>query len=305
MGSRFKVKTSAIMMAALVLSGCSNNSSSSSEESETDTTLQALISDANLTGDPSTNRDLPDITDLKAQLGMKLFYTKGLGGDEDSACVTCHHPMLGGGDDLSLPVGVNAVDEDLLGLGRVHDGDGAPNVPRNAPTVFNLGLWDQVLFHDSRVESIGKESGVNGASSGIRTPDSAFGTADTNVQTGQTLAAAQARFPVTSNEEMRGNTFEAGNDNDAVRSALAARLQGDADWLTEFQTGFSSTADATTLITYDNIAEALGEYERSMVFTDTPWGDYVSGESSELTEEQKLGAILLLTSREDGGAGCS
>ncbi|GAA3921970.1 cytochrome-c peroxidase [Litoribacillus peritrichatus] len=294
-----------VVLATAFISACSDSSSSSSGVSELDTNLSALIASENLTGDPTTNRDLPNITDLKAQLGMKLFYTKNLGGDQDSACVTCHHPVLGGGDNLSLPVGVNAASVDLLGLGRVHNGDGAPNVPRNAPTVFNLGLWDQVMFHDSRVESIGKESGVNGANSGIRTPDSAFGVADAGVAVGQTLAAAQARFPVTSNEEMRGNVFEAGNDNDTVRTALATRLQGDADWLTEFQTGFSSTADAATLITYDNIAEAIGEYERSMVFTNTPWSAYVAGNTAALTETQKLGAVLFFTAREDSGAGCS
>jgi len=61
-----------------------------------------------LTGDPTTNRSLPQITDNKAQLGMKLFYTKSLGGDKDSACVTCHHPMLGGGDNISLSIGSEA-----------------------------------------------------------------------------------------------------------------------------------------------------------------------------------------------------
>ena len=68
--------------------------------------VRTAIAGLGLTGDPSTGRDLPNIEDPKAQLGMKLFYTKGLGGDFDSACVTCHHPMLGGGDDLALPIGV-------------------------------------------------------------------------------------------------------------------------------------------------------------------------------------------------------
>ena len=122
--------------------------------------------------------------------------------------------MLGGGDDLPLPIGVQAEAPDLLGPGRFHslahvinDGggeyDGGPTVPRNAPTTFNIALWDQVLFHDGRVESLGKTAGVNGDDgSGIRTPDSAFGVADTN--SGANLTAAQARFPVTSPEEMKG-----------------------------------------------------------------------------------------------------
>ena len=134
-----------------------------------------------LTGDPTTDRVLPDISDPKAQLGMKLFFTKGLGGDEDAACVTCHHPVLAGGDALSLPIGVGAVEPDLLGPGRMHDPaaegyDGGPTVPRNAPTTFNSGVWDQVMFHDGRIESLDKFVNLNGDPGefglGIVTPDS-------------------------------------------------------------------------------------------------------------------------------------
>lgn len=279
--------------------------------SELDEQLIALIDSQGLTGDPSSGRTLPDITDDKAQLGMKLFYSKSLGGNFDSACVTCHHPVLGGADDLSLSVGVDADNEDLLGEGRTHT-SGQPPVPRNAPTVFNLALWDSGLFHDSRVESLGKESGVNGAASGIRTPDSSFGVADTNA--GANLAAAQARFPVTSVEEMKSEHFEDGSDNDTIRAHLAARIgnygvgAGELttnDWLTEFQTAFGSTASAEDLITFDNIAEAISEYERSMVFVESPWAQYVAGDRDALTDQQKEGAILFLTPAQDGGTGCA
>lgn len=280
-------------------------------QSATDTELRELIAQNNLTGDPTTNRTLPAITDPLAQLGMKLFFSKSLGGDMDSACVTCHHPVLGGGDDLVLPVGVGSVNEDLLGPGREMASGELPPVPRNAPTVFNVGLWDSSLFHDSRVESLGKEPDANGAVSQIRTPDSAFGTADENA--GANLAAAQARFPVTSAEEMKGHSFEAGGDNQAVRDHLAARI-GDYgegvdelttnEWLAEFQQAMNSGDDAETLITFDNIANAIGEYERSMVFVDNPWKAYVEGDNTALTEQQKQGAILFLTSVDNGGGGC-
>jgi cytochrome c peroxidase len=60
-----------------------------------------------------------------------------------------------------------------------------------------------------------------------------------------------------------------------------------------------------TLITFDRIAEAIGEYERSMVFINSPWKRYVDGDLSALTNQQKEGAIQFLTAVEDGGAGCS
>ncbi|GAA6135003.1 hypothetical protein NBRC116188_17930 [Oceaniserpentilla sp. 4NH20-0058] len=286
---------------------------SACDDTKLDKELSNIIEDQNLNDHPQ--RDLPSINDDIAQLGKKLFFTKALGGDFDSACVTCHHPVLGGGDDLSLSVGVSSNDEDLLGLGRIHmDGatESLPSVPRNAPTVFNLGLWDNSLFHDSRVESLNVVEGTNGASGDIRSPDSTFSTADNNA--GRNLAAAQARFPVTSADEMRGFTFEAGNSNQDVRDHLAARIgnygEGIADgigantWLTEFQTAFGGATAAEDLITYDRIAHALAEYERSMVFTDHPWQRYMDGDEDAISETAKKGAKLFFTTPENGGAGC-
>ena len=274
-----------------------------------DEELRTLIAERGLTGDPSVGRNLPSIDDPLAQLGMKLFFSKSLGGEFDSACVTCHHPVLGGADELSLSVGVEAVDPDLLGQGR-ETIDGVPNVPRNAPTTFNLGLWDSALFFDSRVASLGQEPLQNGAASGISSPDSGLNVIDPNA--GANLAVAQARFPVTSVEEMRG-ALEAGGSNDAVRAHLAARI-GDYGvglgeisgngWLTEFQTAFASAQSAEQLITFDNIALALAEYERSQVFVDSPWRDYVLGNNDAIGDNAKEGAILFLTEAADNGAAC-
>lgn len=274
-----------------------------------DAALRTLLFNNGISGDPSTNRDLPTIKDPLAELGKKLFFTKALGGAMDSACVTCHHPMLGGGDNLSLSVGVGAVDPDLLGLGR-GDATGVPHVPRNAPTTFNIGLWDSSLFWDSRVESFGKELGQNGAASGISTPDSGFNVLD--VDAGSDLVVAQARFPFTSVEEMRAD-LEAGQSNAALRSHLAARL-GDygigigqlsnADWLSEFQTAFVSADSAENLVTFDNIVVAIAAYERSQVFVDNPWRAYVQGDNAAIGDTEKRGAILFYTAAEQQGGGC-
>lgn len=273
--------------------------------------LRTIAASHGMTGDPVGDRVLPAIDDPIAALGKKLFFSKSLGGEFDSACVTCHHPVLGGADDLSLSVGVGAVHPDLLGMGRVHV-DGSPLVPRNAPTVFNLGLWDTSLFWDSRVESFGKEFGMNGELSDIRTPDVPLGMADS--QAGLNLSAAQARFPVTSAEEMRTHRFEEGSSNEDIRQHLAARIGGYGigegelafnEWLPEFEAAFGvSGIEAEALITFDRIAEALGEYERSMVFVNNPWNAFLNGQSYALNRSQKRGANLFLRMPEDGGAGC-
>ena len=331
------MKTSITIGLAVALSGCnlpsaeqqadsSQNEDSQVEDPETndpetesplpespiatalDNQLSEMIAQLNLNQHPQ--RDLPDISEALPQLGKKLFFTKGLGGDFDSACVTCHHPALGGADQLSLSVGVDAENPALLGRGRVHN-NGLPEVPRNAPTVFNAGFWDRGMFHDSRVESLNFVAGTNGSNGNIRTPDSNFNTADVNA--GQNMAAAQARFPVTSAEEMRGTSFESGNSNADVRKHLAARMGdygegagelGTNDWLLEFQQAFASNDSAENLISFNNIAHAIGEYERSMQFANHPWQNYMDGELAAMTEQQKEGAALFFGTPQNGGAGC-
>ncbi len=285
-----------------------------------DKRLRHIVRDLSLTGSPvRESHDLPHITDDKAQLGMELFYSKSLGGDQDSACVTCHHPVLGGGDNLSLPIGTEADSPDLLGEGRSNDAainnpEGGPPVPRNAPTTFNTALWDQVLFHDGRLESLDKTATQNGSgAAGIRTPDSALGVADPLA--GQNLVQAQARFPVTSREEMKGFEHDSYN-NQQIREFLAGRLGGYGDaandldspdyWLAKFREVFNA-ADGTAeeLITEQNISHAIGEYERSQVFVDTPWKRYVEGDKNAISMQAKAGAILFFTPTENGGADCA
>jgi cytochrome c peroxidase len=268
-----------------------------------DANLRAIIAARGLTGDPSRGRDLPRIDSPLAQLGMKLFFSKALGGDFDSACVSCHHPLLGGGDGLPLSIGVGAPDPDLLGSGRTHP-SGYFNVPRNAPTTFNIGLWERVLFHDGRIEKLGDAS--------IRTPDVVFGQVDRSA--GADMVAAQARFPVTSVEEMRGRTFERHRPNEYVRAHLVARLgnygvgRGEllgAGWSTEIQKAYGASPSVAMFVAYDGIAAAISAYERSQVFVQTPWQAYVQGNDAALAEAAKRGAWLFFRPAGQGGAGCA
>lgn len=270
-----------------------------------DQQISVLLDDQGITGDPTTGLTIPSIDDPLSQLGMKLFFSKSLGGEFDSGCVTCHHPALGGTDNLTLSVGVEAIDVDLLGPGR-RKTNGAFPIPRNAPTTFNSVLYRQGLFWDSRIKQL---------DSGIRTPESAFDTPSPNA--GSSLLIAQAKFPVTSNEEMKTERFEPGANNDAIQAHLAARIGGydglfnAADeltnnrWPEEFQAAFGSSESAESLVTYDNIAQALASYEASQVFINTPWKNYIDGNNSAISDEAKQGAVLFFTSEQDGGGDCS
>ena len=274
-----------------------------------DAQLQAIITQQNLIAIDSAQLNLPDINSPKAQLGKQLFFAKNLGGEQSVACVSCHHPALGGGDSLSLSVGVKAVDRnnnashDLLGLGRLNGNStdnnqqSLPSVGRNAPTVFNIALLNRALFWDGRVEKT-----PNGA---IMTPDSPQAQngrrrPDPNIATTTTLAAAQARFPVTAANEMRGE-FLTSTENQALRAALAQRFNSqDNTWLAAFNQIFDDVE-----ISFDDIADAIGEYERSMLFANSPWNNYLKGDLTALTEQQKAGAVLFFTPRQQGGANCA
>ena len=92
-------------------------------------------------------------------LGKELFFSRGLSGNKDVACASCHHPYLAGGDKLSLPVGESAYDPEILGPGRWHswqssadpNADGSPNVARHAQSTFNTALYNRAMFYDGRV----------------------------------------------------------------------------------------------------------------------------------------------------------
>lgn len=294
---------------SISITGCKDSDKPEQSLASIEAELQNIITELGLTGDPSTGKTLTSINDPLPQLGMKLFFSKGLGGDKDAACVSCHHPMLGGGDALSLPIGSNAVEPDLLGPGRIHrpdvaNYDGGPTVARNSPTTFNVALYDKGLFWDSRVEKI--------AGGGIFTPSSlSYPAADPKAVD---LVSAQARFPVTSKTEMRGLAFEVGYPMVEVWSHLESRI-GDYstsagelavnNWKTEFETVYGIAATVEELITFDRIVEAIGAYERSQIFINNPWKSYVAGDTSALSISAKKGALLFFKTRQEGGAGCA
>jgi cytochrome c peroxidase len=112
---------------------------------------------------------------------------------------------------------------------------------------------------------------------------------------------------------MRGSLLP-GAGPEAVRQRIAARIGGygagagelpNNRWLAEFQAAFQSAGTAEQLITFDNIALALGEYQRSLIFVDTPWKAYVEGDNGAIGETAKEGALLFFREPADGGLGCA
>lgn len=272
--------------------------------------IRDLAAQYSVTENPLEGRYLPAVDDPKVQLGKKLFFSKALSGDLDTACASCHHPMLGGGDALPLPIGVNAQYPDVLGPGRLHsdqgfDFDGGPTVPRNSPTTFNIGMWDKVMFWDGRVESFGGTPLMHGDDGeGIFTPDSGRESPDMSALN---LSQVQATFPVTSNEEMRAH-FADGVSNQELRQALLDRLINQEipnTWQQEFEAVYGVASPIEELITFERITDAIAAYEQSQVFVNNPWFQFMAGDDEALDASAKAGAKLFFTSVEEGGAGCA
>jgi cytochrome c peroxidase len=308
-----------VLSTSALLSACSDNNNDSqadaaAEQAAVTSALREEITQQSLSGDPSLNRIVPDASSPLAVLGMQLFYSQALSGDMDTACVSCHHPEMGGGDNLALSIGVEAVAPLLLGPGREHsssghDYDGGPTVPRNAPTTFNIALWDKAIFHDGRLESMQGTENMNGEGTSIVSPDSPDRT--TPDEGTINLTATQAMFPVTSSEEMKGHHFQE-YDNEQIRQYLVERLRGETDelvtneWLAAFQLGLQQPdGTAESLITQTNMFTAIGEYERSQVFVNSPWKAFVEGDDNAIDLASKQGALLFFKSKEEGGANCA
>ena len=81
-------------------------------------------------------------------LGRALFFDKVLSGNRDVSCATCHTAVTGTGDGLSLAVGTGGVG---TGASRAL-GAGRQFVPRNAQSLFSVGLGGNYMFCDGRLE---------------------------------------------------------------------------------------------------------------------------------------------------------
>jgi cytochrome c peroxidase len=256
--------------------------------------LDALLSQAGV-----SPLDLgPTPSRAQVDLGKALFFDKILSGNRDTACATCHHPLLHTGDGLSLSLGTGGV-----GLGPARQpAEGQALIPRNAPDVFNRGApeWRNV-FWDGRVSG----DTVNGfvSPAGAALPIGL-----------DNIVAVQALFPPTSRDEMRGkagdvdmlghpNELAAIDDGDftAIWDALLARVLALSEYRALFAAAYPDVS--TGQITIAHVANALAAYQvATFSADDSPWNRYLAGEEAALAPEARQGALLFFG--EAGCAGC-
>ncbi len=233
-------------------------------------------------------------------LGEALFFDRILSGNQDTACATCHHPLLGSADGRALGLGTG---NSGLGPARVHI-PGRMFIARHAPDLFNRGQpeW-RVFFWDGRVMARG--------AGGFDTP------AGDDLPAGITsLLEAQTLFPVAGAPEMRGfpgdsDIYGAENalalldtpllepDYPAIWAALLARLLDTPAYADLFAAAYPDTPPAD--LTFAHAARALAVYQAAAFdFRSSPFDRFLAGEDAALTPEAVRGGLLFF-----GEAGCA
>jgi cytochrome c peroxidase len=267
---------------------------SSSSNEDLDHILNALIERyAIATPDPGPPQPM-----AKIKLGQALFFDRELSGNRDTACATCHFPMLGTGDMLPLSVGTKPQHVGSLGADR-GKGEDRDFAPRNAPEVFNRGsvLWSS-QFWDGRVSQNADDT-FNSPAGEALLPGL------------ESVLSVQAMFPVTSRLEMRGK--EGDQDIFGRHNELADIPDQDlqSQWtqlmlrllaIPEYQDLFSAAypEKPQSALTFADAANAIAAFEiDAFTFLDSPWDQYLSGNTRALSNKQKRGAILFF-----GQAGC-
>jgi hypothetical protein len=180
------------------------------------------------------------------ELGRLLFWDPVLSGDQDVACATCHLPEFGYTDGRRHSVGVGGV-----GAGPNRTPGHTGQVRRNAQSVVNtfwngiseLGVVDQEsasMFWDNRTESL----------------------------------ESQAREPLLSREEMRGDNFTEA----AILNEIEARLNSISEYQVLFEQAYGSSN-----VSIDNVTQALADFQRTLVANNSPFDQYLRGNTNALS----------------------
>ncbi len=229
-------------------------------------------------------------------LGEALFFDKELSGNRDISCATCHHPQLASGDSLPVSVGTGG---EGVGLDRTPAAD-RELVPRNATELFNRGApeWS-TMFWDGRV-NLHEVYGLNTPAGNALPPEL------------DSLLAAQAMFPVTSRDEMRGDFGDTDTSRAMNEIALVPDSRPKVMWerlmdrllaIPAYDTLFAAAYPyvRTDDLNFAHAANALAAYQiAAFTFPGSPWDRYLAGDTAALSDEARRGAMLFY-----GEAGCA
>ncbi|MGZ8227892.1 MAG: cytochrome-c peroxidase [Methylococcaceae bacterium] len=229
----------------------------------------------------------------KVELGKLLFFDKILSGNKDISCGTCHNPVFGTGDGLSVAIGTGGV-----GAGPMRSaGTARVRVVRNSLPLYNVGAKEYTTF----LVDGGFQVMADGS---FRTPFRGR----TLPLAIDTLLAAQALRPITVAAEMLGfgrandiSTNCVTTDVPCIWAALVARLQAIPAYEPYFMAAYPEIAGLSD-ITITHVGDAIAAYENiAFRSDDSAFDAYLkTGDSGVMSEQAITGMELFY-----GEAGCS
>jgi cytochrome c peroxidase len=130
------------------------------------------------------------------------------------------------------------------GKGAGPDRQGGKQVRRSAPTIWNAA-FNHKQFWDGRANDLEE----------------------------------QARFPITSSDEMNQNPDE-----------LVKELKAIPEYVRLFDKAFGG--DSGSAVTFNNVTSAVAAFERTVISDNSPFDRYAAGNQTALTAEQRRGLTL-------------
>ena len=219
---------------------------------------------------------------ILAELGAKLFIDQRLSGKGNISCHSCHSLVGFTGDMLPLGVG-----EGATGLAYYRQQGQGVVLARNTPPLFNLGyneithlFWDGRVMRHPQGGWLTPEPGINGMNPQFREL----------AVTLDTLLAVQALFPIANPAEMLGKESTL-SPKEAWDKATDRIFNGPMGGL--YTQLFRSAYPGVTKFNIGHIANALAEFQRQkFLANNTPWDNFLRGNSSSLTPRMVKGANL-------------
>jgi cytochrome c peroxidase len=217
-----------------------------------------------------------------ADLGRNLFHDTIVGLNDDNSCSGCHAATAGFGDSQSIAIGVE--NNNIVGPDRT-----GPRNQRRTPMAANTALFPNLMWN-SRFASLSFDPFDN--SNGFQFPAPEGFTLSDKAH----LLIAQAFIPPTERVEAAGFVFP--GDNFAIRDEVIRRINTVPEYVKRFGKIFPEVKSGNP-VTYDMFAQAIAEFEFTLIFADAPLDRFARGQKNALTDDQKRGALLFF-----GSANC-
>ncbi len=214
-------------------------------------------------------------------VGRLLFFDRLIGIKLDNTCAGCHSPTAGFGDTQSIAIGIE--NNNLVGPNRT-----GPRNQRRTPMVLNTAFFPKLMWNSRFIANSGSPFD-NSAGFTFPAPEGLTLSVQPHLMT------AQAFIPPTERNEMAG--FEFVGTNDDIRAEVVKRLNDDPNYRKLFRKAFKLAKDEK--IIYDDVADALAEFQFSLTFGDAPIDKFARGARGAMTRREKQGALLFF-----GKAGC-